>query len=100
MLGLGRDRAERIPVDNQGRMIADEIPKVEGPTIVCTQAGNVNTGAFDPIGKICVAVRPAGAWVHVDGAFGLWAAAAADYRHLAAGIEDNRCPQMAQRALR
>lgn len=88
MLGLGRDRAERIPVDNQGRMIADEIPKVEGPTIVCTQAGNVNTGAFDPIGKICAAVRPAGAWVHVDGAFGLWAAAAADYRHLAAGIED------------
>lgn len=88
MLGLGRDRAERIPVDNQGRMIADEIPKVEGPTIVCTQAGNVNTGAFDPIGKICAAVRPAGAWVHVDGAFGLWAAAAADYRHLAVGIED------------
>ncbi len=87
LLGLGRNRAECVPVDNQGRMIADEIPKVEGPTIVCTQAGNINTGAFDPIGEICAALRPAGAWVHVDGAFGLWAAAAADYRHLAAGIE-------------
>ncbi len=88
LLGLGRDRAKRIPVDDQGRMIVDEIPRVEGPTIVCTQAGNVNTGAFDPIGEICAAVRLAGAWVHVDGAFGLWAAAAADYRHLAAGLED------------
>ena len=71
MLGLGRDRVVRVPTDKQGRMIAAEIPAIDGPTIVCTQAGNINSGAFDPIGDICDLVRPAGAWVHVDGAFGL-----------------------------
>ena len=86
LLGLGRDRALRVPVDGQGRMIADAVPAVDGPTIVCTQAGNINTGAFDPVGEICSAVRPAGAWVHVDGAFGLWAAAVPAMRHLVEGI--------------
>lgn len=88
LLGLGRERAIRIPVDDQGRMIAAELPAIDGPTIVCTQAGNINTGAFDPIGEICEAVRPAGAWVHVDGAFGLWAAAVPSLRHKVAGIEN------------
>jgi len=75
LLGFGRNRVERVPVDDQGRMIASQLPAIEGPTIICTQAGNVNTGAFDPIGEICDLARPQGAWVHVDGAFGLWAAA-------------------------
>ena len=87
LLGLGRERAIRIPVDDQGRMIAAELPAIDGPTIVCTQAGNINTGAFDPIGEICATVRPAGAWVHVDGAFGLWAAAVPSLRHRVEGIE-------------
>ena len=87
LLGLGRDRAVRVPVDGQGRMVADAVPPIVGPTIVCTQVGNINTGAFDPVADICSAVRPAGAWVHVDGAFGLWAAAVPRMRHLVAGIE-------------
>lgn len=87
MLGLGRNRVVRVPTDDQGRMRLDGLPAVDGPTIVCTQAGNVNTGAFDPIGAICDAVRPAGAWVHVDGAFGLWAAASPETAPLAAGME-------------
>ena len=75
MLGLGRNRVVKVPVDSQGRMRADALPPISGPTIVCTQAGNVNTGAFDPIGKICDLAHGSGAWVHVDGAFGLWAMA-------------------------
>ena len=86
LLGLGRDKALRIPVDGQGRLIAEALPAIDGPTIVCTQLGNINTGAFDPVGEICSAVRPAGAWVHVDGAFGLWAAAVPGMRHLVEGI--------------
>jgi glutamate/tyrosine decarboxylase-like PLP-dependent enzyme len=87
MLGLGRSRVIRIPVDNQGRMHASAFPKISGPTIVCTQAGNVNTGAFDPIGEICDLAHKAGAWVHVDGAFGLWAAATSTHSSLTKGIE-------------
>ena len=87
LLGLGRSRVVRLPVDDQGRIIAASMPPIDGPTIVCTQAGNVNTGACDPIGEICSVVKPGGAWVHVDGAFGLWAAASPDHRHLVAGIE-------------
>jgi glutamate/tyrosine decarboxylase-like PLP-dependent enzyme len=68
-------------------MIAEKIPAISGPTIVCLQAGNVNTGAFDPIAEICARAHAAGAWVHVDGAFGLWAAAAPSRAHLTAGIE-------------
>jgi glutamate/tyrosine decarboxylase-like PLP-dependent enzyme len=88
LLGLGRGRAVRVPVDGQGRMVATGMPRIAGPTIVCAQAGNINTGAFDPIAEICDAVRPAGAWVHVDGAFGLWAAAVPEMRHLAGGFGD------------
>jgi glutamate/tyrosine decarboxylase-like PLP-dependent enzyme len=87
ILGLGRSRVVKVPVDGQGRMRIDRLPPIAGPTIVCTQAGNVNTGAFDPIGEICVRAHAAGAWVHVDGAFGLWAAAAPACAHLADGIE-------------
>src|SRR5687767_15610174 len=87
MLGLGRERVVRVPVDGQGRMIASELPAVEGPTIVCTQAGNVNTGAFDPLGEIAARLLGTGAWIHVDGAFGLWAAAAPAKRALADGVE-------------
>jgi glutamate/tyrosine decarboxylase-like PLP-dependent enzyme len=86
MLGFGRERVLRVPVDGQGRMRADALPQLAGPTIVCIQAGNVNTGGFDPAEEICAAARAAGAWVHVDGAFGLWAAAAPARAHLAAGF--------------
>jgi glutamate/tyrosine decarboxylase-like PLP-dependent enzyme len=77
MLGLGRSRLTRVPVDSQGRMRADKLPKLTAPSILCVQAGNVNSGAFDPFEALCAAARDAGAWVHVDGAFGLWAAARA-----------------------
>jgi len=87
ILGLGRERLTRVPVDGQGRMRADLLPKVSGPTIVCLQAGNVNTGAFDPVGEICPPAKEAGAWVHVDGAFGLWAAASPAFAHLTRGVE-------------
>ena len=87
MLGLGRDRVVRVATDGQGRMISSELPDIDGPTILCTQAGNINSGAFDPIADICAAVKPHGAWVHVDGAFGLWAEASAAHRSLTAGMQ-------------
>jgi glutamate/tyrosine decarboxylase-like PLP-dependent enzyme len=86
LLGLGRERVVRVPVDNQGRMDIKKFPKVNGPTIVCTQAGNVNTGSFDPIKEVCEIAHASNAWVHVDGAFGLWASAAPSKKHLADGI--------------
>lgn len=88
LLGLGRRRVVTVPVDGQGRMRADAFPRLDGPSIVCIQAGNVNTGAFDPAREICALAHEAGAWVHVDGAFGLWAAAAPERAHLAAGLAD------------
>jgi glutamate/tyrosine decarboxylase-like PLP-dependent enzyme len=87
MLGLGRARIVRVPVDAQGRMRADALPAMQGPTILCLQAGNVNTGAFDSFAALIAAARAAGAWVHVDGAFGLWAKAAPALRHLTRGLE-------------
>ena len=87
MLGLGRNKVIKVPVDKQGRMRADSLPTLSRNTIVCTQAGNVNTGAFDPTGEICLRAHDAGAWVHVDGAFGLWAAAAPSRAYLAEGVE-------------
>jgi glutamate/tyrosine decarboxylase-like PLP-dependent enzyme len=87
LLGLGRGRAHHVPVDGQGRMRADRLPGLSGPAIVCVQAGNVNTGAFDPMVEVCATAHEAGAWVHVDGAFGLWAAAAPVRAHLAAGVD-------------
>jgi glutamate/tyrosine decarboxylase-like PLP-dependent enzyme len=87
MLGLGRRRVVRVPVDGQGRMRADALPHLDDRTILCLQAGNVNTGSFDPAAAICPEARAAGAWVHVDGAFGLWAGASPAYRHLTRGYE-------------
>ena len=87
LLGMGRERVVRVPVDGQGRMRAAAMPKPTGPTIVCTQAGNVNSGAFDPIAAICEEAHGADAWVHVDGAFGLWAQVAPTRRHLSEGVE-------------
>ena len=69
-------------------MRVDALPRIEGPTIICLQAGHVNTGAFDPILQICDAAQAAGAWVHVDGAFGLWAAVAPQRAHLVAGMAE------------
>ena len=84
LLGLGRNRVVTVPVDDQGRMRADTLPEVTGPAIVCLQAGNVNSGAFDPAGAILPWARRIGAWAHVDGAFGLWAAASPHYAPLVA----------------
>jgi glutamate/tyrosine decarboxylase-like PLP-dependent enzyme len=86
LLGLGRDRVIKVPADRQGRMRADSLPEIAGPAIVCIQAGNVNSGAFDPAAEIISWARSAGAWVHVDGAFGLWALASPDLAHLADGF--------------
>jgi glutamate/tyrosine decarboxylase-like PLP-dependent enzyme len=86
MLGLGRDRVLRVPVDDQGRMRADSLPDLRSPAIVCLQAGNVNTGAFDPFEQLIAWAHAAGAWVHVDGAFGLWALAAPSRQHLVRGL--------------
>ncbi len=88
LVGLGRNRVTTIPADEQGRMRADELPTLDGRTLVCMQAGNVNTGAFDPANEICLRAREAGAWVHVDGAFGLWAAAAPRRSHLLNGVTE------------
>ncbi|MFN0110300.1 MAG: pyridoxal phosphate-dependent decarboxylase family protein [Blastocatellia bacterium] len=91
MLGLGRERVIRVPTDSQGRMRPDELQSVlasvDSPVLVCAQAGNVNTGAFDPLLEIAPLVRNRNGWLHVDGAFGLWAAACPAHQSLAAGIE-------------
>jgi len=87
LLGLGRRRVVRVPVDNQGRMRAEALPALGEDAIVCAQAGNVNTGSVDPVGRICELAHAVGAWVHVDGAFGLWAKASPGLAPLVAGIE-------------
>lgn len=86
VLGLGRERVIKVPVDGQGRMRADSLPPLDKNTIICLQAGNVNTGAFDPADEIIPQAKAAGAWVHVDGAFGLWAATAPNRKHLVKGF--------------
>ncbi len=86
MVGLGRERVIRVPVDGQGRMRADALPPLDDNTLVCLQAGNVNTGGFDPADRIIPKAKVAGAWVHVDGAFGLWAAAAPARANLVKGF--------------
>ena len=87
LIGFGRNRVIRVPTDAQGRMRADALPKLTSSSLVCTQAGNVNTGAFDPINEVCDRAQDAGAWVHVDGAFGLWAAVAPSRKYLVPGLE-------------
>ncbi len=91
LLGLGTSALELVPADEQGRMRAEELraalADAAGPVIVCAQAGNVNTGAVDPVGEIADACEAAGAWLHVDGAFGLWASASPRLRQLTEGCE-------------
>jgi len=88
MLGLGRNRVIMVPVDDQGRMRAERLPSLTAPAIVCMQVGNVNSGAIDPINDIISHAHKHGAWVHVDGAFGLWAAAAPSLTHLVNGVSE------------
>ena len=87
LLGIGASSLEVVPVDDQGRMRVDELRLGDGPTIVCGQAGEVNTGAFDDLDAIADVAAETGAWFHVDGAFGLWAAASPQLRHLLHGSE-------------
>ncbi|HXZ59629.1 MAG TPA: aminotransferase class V-fold PLP-dependent enzyme [Steroidobacteraceae bacterium] len=91
LLGLGGSRLRRVPTDAQGRMRAAALgallQSAAGPCIVCAQAGNVNSGAFDPLDEIAALTRERGAWLHVDGAFGLWAAAAPSRAGLVRGVE-------------
>ncbi len=85
LIGFGMDDLERVPCDDQGRMRADKLPDIDQTCLVIVQAGNVNTGAFDPLEDICD--RAKDAWIHVDGAFGLWAAGSPDYNYLVRGME-------------
>jgi glutamate/tyrosine decarboxylase-like PLP-dependent enzyme len=86
LLGLGRRRIVTVPADSQGRMRAAALPKLSGATIICAQLGNVNSGCCDPLNALCDAALESQAWVHVDGAFGLWASTAPARRHLTAGL--------------
>jgi glutamate/tyrosine decarboxylase-like PLP-dependent enzyme len=90
-LGLGTASIVEVEMDAQGRMqvgaLRRALERGDGPAIVCAQVGNVNTGAVDPVGEICELAHGHGAWVHVDGAFGMWAAASPRLRHLVAGVE-------------
>ena len=87
LLGFGKDCVVTAPVDAQGRMLADNLPALDNHTLLIVQAGNVNSGAFDPIDALCDLAVKAGAWVHVDGAFGLWANACNARKHLTIGLE-------------
>ena len=88
MLGLGSDNVEIVPADDQGRMRPDQIPKLDEDSLVVAQVGNVNSGAIDSVGAICERARAAGSWVHVDGAFGLWARVLPSMREICDGIEE------------
>jgi len=87
LLGFGVERIEWVDADDQGRIIPAQVPALDRGTILILQAGNVSSGAFDPFEPLCAKAKQAGAWVHIDGAFGLWAATAKGLRHLTRGIE-------------
>ncbi len=87
LAGFGKRRVTIVEADGQGRMRADKLPKLSERAIVCIQAGNVNSGSFDPAAEICRWAHEQGAWVHVDGAFGLWAGVSPKFRHLTQGFE-------------
>lgn len=87
LLGLGNERIEKVPADAQGRIIADQLPELDESCLIILQAGHVSIGSFDDFNAICDKANTAGAWVHIDGAFGLWAAASENLRYLTAGIE-------------
>ena len=88
LAGFGQKRVTVVPADGQGRMRAEKLPRISERSIVCIQAGNVNTGAFDFAEEICTRAHEAGAWVHVDGAFGLWAGVSPQYRSLLKGFAE------------
>jgi len=87
LVGLGRERVTVVPADDQGRMRANLLPDLDGPVLVCAQAGEVNTGAFDPFDEIADWLAERSGWLHVDGAFGLWALADPTRASLVAGLE-------------
>jgi glutamate/tyrosine decarboxylase-like PLP-dependent enzyme len=87
LVGLGRDRVTVVPADNQGRLRAEMLPDVADPVLVCAQAGEVNTGAFDPFDEIADWLDGRHGWLHVDGAFGLWAMADPKRQHLVQGLD-------------
>ena len=86
LAGFGRRRVTIVETDGQGRMRAEKLPKLSERAIVCIQAGNINTGSFDPAAEICRRAHEQGAWVHVDGAFGLWALVSPKFKHLTNGF--------------
>ena len=86
-IGMGKDRVEKVPCDDQGRIQVDHIPSLDHNCLLILGAGNVNTGAFDDFAAIMPKAQAAGAWTHIDGAFGLWAVGAQRTRHLCQGIE-------------
>ncbi|MDW7694857.1 aminotransferase class V-fold PLP-dependent enzyme [Flammeovirgaceae bacterium SG7u.111] len=87
MLGLGQENIEWVEVDDQGRIVPEAIPELDENTLLILQAGNVNSGAFDDFEAICQKAKQAGAWIHIDGAFGLWAGAVEELKYLTKGIE-------------
>jgi len=87
LAGFGLDNIIKVPTDDQGRIIPENFPELNSSTLVCLQAGNVNTGAIDPMRDICIAAKEKGAWVHIDGAFGLWARSSQEKASLAEGCE-------------
>ncbi|MEL6149229.1 MAG: aminotransferase class V-fold PLP-dependent enzyme [Chloroflexota bacterium] len=87
IIGMGRAQIESVPMDDQGRLRLDALPPLDDRTLIVLQAANVNSGAFEAFTEVCKRAQQAGAWVHVDGAFGLWAAASKQTRHLTAGME-------------
>ncbi|MCO1332781.1 aminotransferase class V-fold PLP-dependent enzyme [Microbulbifer sp. OS29] len=87
ILGIGTQQLVKAPCDDQGRVRADRFPTIDETTIICLQAGNVNSGSFDPYEEIIPLARAVGAWVHVDGAFGLWAAASPAKFSLTCGVQ-------------
>ena len=87
LLGLGRNRVELVPADSEGRLDGKYLPGLDSNTLVILQAGNVSSGSFDDFEEVCSLAQSAGAWVHIDGAFGLWAAASPNKKHLTRGIE-------------
>lgn len=87
LIGFGQNTIEWLPSNFQGKLMADELPNLDENCLLLLQAGNANTGAFDDFESICVKAQKAAAWVHIDGAFGLWAAASKKLSHLTKGIE-------------
>ena len=86
LMGFGQKNIELVKTDDQGRMLSHELPELDGLCIIVLGAGNVNTGAFDPFQEVCLKAQKAGSWVHVDGAFGLWAAASEQFNQLTKGV--------------